>query len=567
MTPIRFKEGQFTMRISLPFILTLVVGYGVSHAQRRERPHSPRMSALATKLAAHEAGAEDAFWRQLATEGTPIVEGEHEPGHLLVTFVWRGTATTHRVQLIGPVNPPQPESELARVAGSNVFATTLSLPDTGRFTYFFIVDGNDTAGMQPQHAHHDLFNRHPFDMLQSVLELPRAPKQPSIEAHADIPTGALWHHTIRAASPQQQRQIFVYTPPGYSTKGPAYSLLVAFDAETATGVIPTWLILDELIAAKRIPPVVALFIGNVDRMHDLAPNAAFADLVALDLVPWMRAHYHATLDPRRTVISGISLGGLASADAAFRHPEVFANVLSQSGSFWWGPEGEEPEKTARDFAQTARLPLRFWMEVGSFELGGPVAETTQLAANRHLRDVLRARGYDVGYQEFAGNHTYVCWRGTLADGLAVLFATPPKLPVVRSPRVAARPPLDIAPAVRSSLPLLVRAGLLNGGDAALAEAKRLLADNTDHYALDEDEINGAGCMLMLVDRAREALGLLRWNTDRFPKSANTWDSLAWAYYQTGDRLQAIANFKEDVRLDPKNAVAAELLAELARQRP
>lgn len=65
----------------------------------------------------------------------------------------------------------------------------------------------------------------------------------------------------------------------------------------------------------------------------------------------------------------------------------------------------EPEQTSRDFAQSPRLPLRFWMEVGSFELGAPRVETTQLAGNRHLRDVLRARGYDVHYQEFAGNHS------------------------------------------------------------------------------------------------------------------------------------------------------------------
>lgn len=552
------------MRTGLPFILTLVVGYGVARAQRPEPPHSPRVSALEKKLAAHENGAEDAFWRQVTTEGTPIVEDAHEPGHLLVTFVWRGTASTHRVQLIGPVNPPQPESNLARVAGSNTFATTLSLPDTGRFTYFFIVDGNDSGRPEPGHAHHDLFSRHPFDGLQSILELPHAPNQPSIVAHPNVPIGTLWRHTIRAATPQQQRQLFVYTPPGYSAKGPAYPLLVAFDAEASTGVIPTWLILDELIAAKRIPPVVAVFIGNVDRTHDLIPNATFTDFVALDLVPWMRAHYHATSDPRRTVISGISLGGLASAYAGFRHPEVFGNVLSQSGSFWWGPDNQEPEQTARDFAQAARLPLRFWMEVGSFELGGPRAETTQLAANRHMRDVLRARGYDVSYQEFAGNHTYLCWRGTLADGLAALLAAPPKLLVARAANAASRPPLDISPAVRSSVPLLVRTGLVSGGDAALAEAKRLLANNADGYALDEDEINTAGCMLMIVDRARESLGLLRWNTERFPKSANTWDSLAWAYYQIGDRLQAIANFKEDVRLDPKNAVAAELLAAISR---
>jgi enterochelin esterase family protein len=44
-----------------------------------------------------------------------------------------------------------------------------------------------------------------------------------------------------------------------------------------------------------------------------------------------------------------------------------------------------------------------------------------LLPNRHLRDVLRAKGYDVEYREFPGGHDPVNWRGTLADGLIALF--------------------------------------------------------------------------------------------------------------------------------------------------
>jgi hypothetical protein len=39
----------------------------------------------------------------------------------------------------------------------------------------------------------------------------------------------------------------------------------------------------------------------------------------------------------------------------------------------------------------------------------------------HLRDVLQAKGYDVYYMEFNGGHNYICWQGTLADGLPALM--------------------------------------------------------------------------------------------------------------------------------------------------
>jgi enterochelin esterase family protein len=61
------------------------------------------------------------------------------------------------------------------------------------------------------------------------------------------------------------------------------------------------------------------------------------------------------------------------------------------------------------------------MDVGSFEAdfmgqGGAILES-----NRHLRDVLLAKGYDVHYQQFVGGHDYISWRGTFSDGLIALI--------------------------------------------------------------------------------------------------------------------------------------------------
>ena len=128
----------------------------------------------------------------------------------------------------------------------------------------------------------------------------------------------------------------------------------------------------------------------------------------------------------RTVIAGSSYGGLAAAFAAFRSPEVFGNVLSQSGTFSYYP-GWQPNATdyatntgwlTRQFAISPKRSIRFYLEVGIFE-GGPIYSL--LRENRNLKDVLEARGYVVSYREFSGGHDYLTWRNSLGDGLIALL--------------------------------------------------------------------------------------------------------------------------------------------------
>jgi enterochelin esterase-like enzyme len=127
-----------------------------------------------------------------------------------------------------------------------------------------------------------------------------------------------------------------------------------------------------------------------------------------------------TTDPRRTIVAGLSGGGTAAAFAALRRPDLFGNVLAQSGAFWWS--SEDPEWLARQFAHAEKAPLRFYLEAGRMENVPPVTRggPSLLVANRHLRDVLEAKGYAVEYRENSGGHDVAWWRGTLADGLQVL---------------------------------------------------------------------------------------------------------------------------------------------------
>ena len=237
--------------------------------------------------------------------------------------------------------------------------------------------------------------------------------------------------SLKSLTLKENRPLTVYTPSDYeATK--AFDLLIVLDGEEFDGggssSVPTPTILDNLIAARKIQPTVAVFVKNVaHRVQDLAESPPFADFIGTELIPWVRRNYRINPGARHVVAAGASLGGLAASYCAFRHFEVIGNALSLSGSFWitkgWQDRPPFPLTLAGDtgdligdLRKSKRLPLAFYVAVGRFEVGAAM-----LGTNRELRDVLELKGYPVTYREVDGEHDNIWWRGSLADGLISLL--------------------------------------------------------------------------------------------------------------------------------------------------
>ncbi|MER7846320.1 enterochelin esterase [Kitasatospora sp. NPDC096077] len=283
-------------------------------------------------------------------------------------------------------------------------------PGTSRADWLHVLDHArpDPHDTEPRLPARD--GRHP----SSVLSLPEAPAQPYARRRDGVPRGRTVSHTVAG------RRVDVHLPAGHGP-GP-YPVAVLLDGEMWGQVLSVGDTLDNLTADGAIPPTVALLVHTMGpgRPEDLSCNPGFVDLLADELLPWAAREFGATTDPARTVIAGQSAGGLTAAFAAYRRPERFGNALSQSGSFWWPDETEFDEGSewlTRRFAAEPGRAARFYVEVG-------LQEWMLLTQNRHLRDVLTARGYELEYREFNGGHDYACWRGGLADGLAHLLGSP-----------------------------------------------------------------------------------------------------------------------------------------------
>lgn len=406
----------------------------------RQPLESPRLRALKSELESGRAEALGRFWREVAGEGAPLVEPiEGDERNLLVTFLWRDDAAQKFVAVFpfARVNPLP--HILARLEGTDLWYKSYRLRRDARFEY--LVSANDSlnpfaaqdpAGEggwitalrpDPLNPHKMVEPKDPEDPdgaedVSSVLELPGAPPQPFVAERPGVAKGRVELIRYEGHETKDRRRVWVYTPPGYKAGGRPYRLLVLFDGWQYTHSIPTPTILDNMIADGVIPPTLAVMIDNPQRLKELYLNRSFADFVAGELVPWVRRRYNVTSSPRESVIGGLSLGGVAASYTAMRHPEVFGNVLSQSGSYQYRPD--DPDGLIAQFTASARLPLRFYLEAGLME----VNETPSLLhSNRHFRDVLEAKGYELTYSEFNGRHDAICWRGSLSKGLVALTRT------------------------------------------------------------------------------------------------------------------------------------------------
>ncbi len=101
-----------------------------------------------------------------------------------------------------------------------------------------------------------------------------------------------------------------------------------------------------------------------------------------------------------------------------------------------------------------------------------------------------------------------------------------------------------------------------GAQAAIAEYRRLRAEEPEGYDFSEPQLNALGYALLQHQRYDDAIAIFLLNVETFPKSFNVYDSLGEAYMLRGDRALAIQNYRRSLELNPHNQNAVEKLGEL-----
>jgi enterochelin esterase family protein len=170
-------------------------------------------------------------------------------------------------------------------------------------------------------------------------------------------------------------------------------------------------VLDRLIAAKTIPPIIAVFVEPQDRREEYSRNPAWRAFVATELVPFVDARNRTFPAPEQRVIFGSSLAAYGAVDLAVEHPGTFGLCAAIAP-----PAQASTLLTNQAQGQRAIFGVRFYVLGAVYD--------TDVNGARTLRSALEEASADVKYEEAPEGHAAETFRGYVDSALRTLLPAP-----------------------------------------------------------------------------------------------------------------------------------------------
>ena len=245
-----------------------------------------------------------------------------------------------------------------------------------------------------------------------------------------MPHGEIHHHFYKSTVAGDDRDYYVYTPPGYDPAArktyPVLYLLHGFsdDASGWTAVGHANVILDNLIAQRKAKPMIVVMplgYGTMEMIR-LGWNAwshtdvrdrnftKFSAALLTEVMPRVEKEYRITKDRNARAIAGLSMGGSESLLTGLNNLDKFSWI----GAFSSGgiPDEFQKDFPALDARANQQLHL-LWIACGT--------EDRLITINRNLREWLKTKGVKETEIETPGMHTWMVWRRNLAEFAGLLF--------------------------------------------------------------------------------------------------------------------------------------------------
>jgi len=245
----------------------------------------------------------------------------------------------------------------------------------------------------------------------------------------EVPRGTIHRHFHHSSVVGDNRDLYVYTPPGYDPQAakryPVLYLLHGYsdDARAWTVVGRAHVILDNLIAAGKARPMLVVMpfgYGAPEILSRTGPTIRdpslrkrneekFRETLLKDVMPTVEKLYRVSTDRKSRAVAGLSMGGGQSLDVGLNARDRFAWVGAFSSAV-----PDDPDAALPGLDANTKPPLRLlWIACGN--------EDFLTAANRKFWDWLRARQVPHTKVETPGGHTWRVWRRYLPEFTPLLF--------------------------------------------------------------------------------------------------------------------------------------------------
>ena len=304
---------------------------------------------------------------------------------------------------LGNANKPVPFTR----GDDGIWTLTIGPLKPDMYIYNFIVDGVRIADPNDTIAG--------FTAMPPYSQLVVHGSGPAYYDARNVPHGLVTRHVYHSDVTNGERELYVYTPPGYDPKK-TYPVLYLMGG---SGDLPSnWVydgrvnfMMDNLLAERKVVPMVIVIPNNqvVHRNHPRHTELTFKLFEAemrQSVIPLVEASYSVRRDPHGRAMSGLSMGGRHTMFVGLNSLDLFANfgVLSAGDV--------DAETTMAKFLNDpeANKKIDFlFLGQGTHELDAPVGKRC-VAFNESLIKHNIKHEYYVGGN---GGHDWATWRHLL----------------------------------------------------------------------------------------------------------------------------------------------------------
>lgn len=279
------------------------------------------------------------------------------------------------------------------------WSISFDLPDDARFEYKFVVDGNWI--LDPKNPKK---NDNGIGGENSAYEGPQYVLR-TIEGEPKTPLK-------RTLLKIEEREAIVFAP----ARSKNLPILVYGDGQDYELYGKIQNVVQNLVEAKKIRPVVLVLVPPVDRMNEYGDGwKDYADTLFGRILPVVRKLTGASDRARDLFVGGSSMGGAISLRLAEEFPDkVAGGVHSQSGAFMYRGTATEEQLCSQAAFKKMAPTTRLWLCWGAFEGG---LTTSNEKATATLTATRRRFGSKVTNE----GHNWTAWRNRMADALVYLL--------------------------------------------------------------------------------------------------------------------------------------------------